>query len=86
MEESARTAKLKKILIGNMLNFFTTVGYREEKNILVSLNLEAISTSFKNQKMTAFKGVFTTNVLLPDYAGLGKSAARGYGTVLRIKS
>jgi hypothetical protein len=29
-------------------------------------------------------GTITTNFLIPDYLGLGKQTARGFGTVVRI--
>jgi CRISPR/Cas system CSM-associated protein Csm3 (group 7 of RAMP superfamily) len=38
-------------------------------------------TKFKNKTMMAFEGSFTSNARLPDLIGLGKSTARGYGTI-----
>ncbi|NPA46342.1 MAG: CRISPR-associated endonuclease Cas6 [Chlorobi bacterium] len=35
--------------------------------------------------MLAFIGMFTTNAVLPDYAGIGKSVARGFGTILKME-
>jgi hypothetical protein len=31
-------------------------------------------------------GTITTNFLIPDYLGLGKQTARGFGTVVRIRN
>jgi hypothetical protein len=41
--------------------------------------------NFKNIPMVCFTGEFTMNFLLPDYLGIGKQVARGFGTVRRIK-
>jgi hypothetical protein len=41
--------------------------------------------NFKNIRMTCFTGDFTMNFLLPDYLGVGKQVARGFGTVRRLK-
>jgi len=75
---------LKKILIGNMLSFYRAIDHMVTENIMVSLQTNQITTSFKNQKMLAFKGQFTANVVLPDMIGLGKSVARGYGTIKKL--
>ena len=40
--------------------------------------------NFKNVKMLCFKGEFTVNFLIPDYLGIGKQVARGYGMVKRV--
>ncbi len=85
MNEEERKTRLKKILAGNILNFYTAAEYHAKERILTHLNVQAKTTSFKNQRMTAFKGTFTTNALLPDYVGLGKSVARGYGTIIRTR-
>lgn len=76
--------KLKSILTGNILAFFKGIGYFELKNIMLTANIKQINVKFKNQDMIGFKGIFTTNVLLPDLIGLGKSPARGFGTIIKI--
>lgn len=81
MNNTDKADKLKRILIGNMLSYMKAFGCRVEQKVLVKHELTTISTNFKNQTMIAFKGQFTTNVLLPDYLGLGKSVSRGYGAI-----
>jgi len=81
LEPQEQTAKLKRILATNILNFFKAVKHHEHERIMVKLKLEETSTKFKNQRMTVFKGSFVSNVLLPDYIGIGKSVARGFGTI-----
>ena len=37
--------------------------------------------SIDDNKWKAFKGEFKTNILLPNYIGLGNGITRGYGTI-----
>lgn len=84
MTETQKSNKLKSILIGNILSLYKGLKHREPQTILVTHQLNPITTKFKDQSMTAFKGSFTTNAILPDYIGIGKSVARGYGTIVKI--
>jgi hypothetical protein len=73
---------LKAILTGNILSLYKSMNYRAETNIMVNLKITAErETKFKNNAMLAFEGIFVANVLLPEYIGLGKSVARGFGTI-----
>ncbi len=86
LNEADKKKKLETILIGNILTFFKAIDYFEKKKILISLNgIKEIPVNFKNEKMIGFTGEFTTNVALPDYIGLGKSVARGFGTIIKNK-
>ncbi len=44
---------------------------------------EETQMNFKNQKMLGFKGKFVMNFDLPDFVGLGKQSARGFGVVMK---
>lgn len=56
-----------------------------EERLFCKLNIRAERhTNFKNQKMQAFTGSFIINAQLPDYLGIGKSVARGFGTVVKV--
>ena len=77
--------KLQKILVSNMISFFKSIGHQEKERMMVNLQLEAPQLAgFKDQKLWTFKGGFVSNVKLPDYIGLGKSVARGFGTIKLI--
>jgi len=75
---------LKRILIGNILTFAKGVDWWIEDEIIVVPQLKAIDIQFKNQKMLGFVGEFYSNLSLPDYIGLGKSTARGFGMVAEV--
>ena len=42
-------------------------------------------TQFKNKTMLAFEADFVTNTIMPDSIGLGKSVARGFGSIVSSK-
>ncbi|HEY5122460.1 MAG TPA: CRISPR-associated endonuclease Cas6 [Ignavibacteria bacterium] len=74
------------ILKGNILSFFKSVHYHEEKKIMLLSNLKEKKTKFKGNDMLAFEGGFTANVLLPEFIGLGKSVSRGFGAIIKINN
>jgi len=74
---------LDKQLRNNILSFYKGIGYWTKGQIMVKASLTPKQTLFKNKKMTAFTGGFISNAILPDYAGLGKSVSRGFGTIVK---
>lgn len=83
-ESAKQQDQLKRILINNILNIFTFDEYYADQRVMVHLHLQRPTFSrFKNQKILTFFGSFVTNAILPDYIGLGKSVARGFGTIRR---
>ena len=78
--------QLKGIATQNILAFFSAFGLRlaPEQRLMVALKVKERETRFKNNTMLAFSGELITNALIPDFAGIGKSAARGFGTLQKI--
>lgn len=89
-EPGRQNTILKNTAIANILTFVEAFGLTLAKDdpaqrVMLKLNpTEPVVTKFKNVEMLGFKGSFTTNALLPDNVGLGKQAARGFGTIKRI--
>ena len=83
-EDEAQKAKhLKAILTGNLLSFFKGMNHQVEGTIMVNLKVKGQrETQFKNNMMMAFEAGFVTNTILPEGIGLGKSVARGFGTIV----
>lgn len=78
---------LKRTAIANILTFFECSGLTlsKEQRILMKLHpTEPAITKFKNIDFIGFGGTFTTNALLPNSIGLGKSVARGFGSIIKI--
>ena len=82
-KEEEKPIMLKKIAVANILAFYKACNLylNPDERILLQLKAGEKATKFKNQDMLAFEGSFTTNALLPDYIGLGKSTSRGFGTI-----
>ncbi|GMQ57327.1 CRISPR-associated endonuclease Cas6 [Vallitalea sediminicola] len=75
---------LNRVLVGNILSCSKYLGYTVEEEIKVKSNLKKMIVQFKGVKMIGFTGMFYTNFMIPDYLGIGKSVARGFGTIKRI--
>ena len=78
---------LEKILVGNILSFFKGIGHHTDERlvaVLTAIDNEG-ETFYKRVKWKTFRLHFVSNVELPDGIGLGKSAAVGYGTLMREK-
>lgn len=77
---------LQSILINNIIAVAKSLKYTIQQRHKPQIVVEPCEVQFKNQPMVAFKGFFKINFHLPDLIGLGKSPARGFGTVQRLIS
>ena len=75
---------LATLLRNNILSFFKGVGIWLDGPVTATGIFTEHTTQFKDQPMLAFAGEFSANVQLPQYIGLGKAVARGFGTVVKI--
>ncbi len=85
---AARAAFLERMLTGNILSFAKGVDWHIEKPVAVSIkDIERQqSIRYKGVSLLAFDVSFSTNVFLPRYLGLGKSASHGFGVVYPVNS
>jgi hypothetical protein len=72
---------LEQILIGNMISFSKGFDYDVKERIRTKLNLRKVDVKLKGYDMMGFVGSFKSNFMLPNFAGLGRSPARGFGSV-----
>ena len=81
--KSEQMELLKRILIGNILSFYKSFDLRleQDQRIMVMPKVEKMVTKFKGKRLLAFEGSFVANVLLPPKVGIGRSVARGFGTL-----
>lgn len=82
-EPAEQNTLLERILTGNILSMAKNLDCRlgPDQRIATKLNVREIPVNLKGNKMIGFKGIFQTNFLLPDHAGLGKSVSRGFGCI-----
>lgn len=79
-----RKDELSRILVGNCLGMAKSLDIRFADRISADCRgLTSIKTTLKGSGMIGFVGKFSLNAELPEYIGLGKSVARGFGTVER---
>lgn len=75
---------LQSILVNNIIAVAKALGYTVRNILMPFVWMETCPVQFKNQPMLAFKGTFEINFQLPELIGLGKSSARGFGTIKRL--
>lgn len=82
-----KTMLLERCLTGNILSMCKSLGLRFDDTVTARvLSVERSQTiTYKGVKMSAFDLVFTSNVSLPDFIGLGKGVSTGFGTVVKKK-
>lgn len=79
---------LQNILIGNMLSMTKGLGIHIDKEIMC--NITEVSSPrivrAKGVKLMSFDIEFKSNLSIPDYAGIGKHASIGYGTIVKKRN
>lgn len=83
LPDPERKKFLDKTLQNNILSFYKGVGFRVSERILVNGAFTEKQTFFKDKKMIAFAGRFSSNAFLPGFTGIGKAVSRGFGTVVQ---
>ena len=83
-ETKQQNQQLKNILIANILSFYKAFDLITDKKIMANLEVTEHSTKFKDKTMIGFKGRFSTNAILPNNIGIGKSVSRGFGSIIDI--
>lgn len=76
---------LNRMLVGNILGFYSNIQLQltPEERLFAKVSVKEKVTKFKGNEMLAFAGSFVVNAKLPKDIGIGKSVARGFGTVVR---
>ncbi len=73
---------LESLLISNLLAISKDIGYRVAGQVQAEIKeLKQITLEIHGGHTMAFGGSFSANMEIPDYFGLGRSVARGYGAV-----
>ena len=85
--DEERFAFLERMLTGNLLSMAKGLNFFFDEK--VECHIESLDhyqhIVCKNIKMMAFDAVFTCNLSLPEYMGLGKHASFGYGLLKKIE-
>jgi hypothetical protein len=86
--EVDRERLLERILVGNLLSLSKAIGLHVEDRLSATVDLETDGWhEIKPEvRLLGFRGSFRVNFLLPDLWGIGKSSARGFGTLTRLEA
>lgn len=85
LDEEQKKEFLNRQVQNNILSFYKGVSFRVDERIMSTARLEEKQTTFKDQQMLVFSGMFTTNAYLPEHVGIGKAVSRGFGAVSLVK-
>jgi hypothetical protein len=82
-----RRRLLERVVVGNLLSFSKAVGLHvgERLRAEVALDPDGWHVLKPGVRLLGFRGSFRVNFLIPDLWGLGKSSARGFGTLTRTE-
>lgn len=85
-DDIGRISFLERVLTGNILSFAKGIQWNVDGQIKIMIPKlrEGRLFSFKDHQMVGFDLNFVTNMILPDFIGLGKSVSRGFGLIRRI--
>lgn len=85
IEWKQRRDLLESIIFGNLMSLSRGLNYEipSKEDLTVISGLKSVTRNFKNNRMLCFEGTFQTNFIIPDYLGIGKQTARGFGTLKR---
>jgi len=77
-----RKTLIENILIGNIISISKSIGYTVPDEICAEIkNIKLLPVKMKDVPMLGFSGTFSVNFDIPDYWGLGKSVAKGFGAI-----
>ncbi len=79
-----RRDELSRILVGNCLGLAKSLDTSFSRRIDADgRKLTSIKTTSNGQGVIGFIGKFHVNLVLPEYLGLGRFAARGFGAIVK---
>ncbi len=78
---------LSRILVGNILSLCKSIGLSVEERIVSSMRIDGTQQiEIKNGvELLGISGTFNVNFALPNWWGVGKQSARGFGTIQRVE-
>ena len=77
-----KVSYLNKLLGNNLIFLAKEMGIPIEKGLYTKVEIPNLHPkSIDDNKWKSFKGEFKTNIVLPNYIGLGNGITRGYGTI-----
>lgn len=83
--EEEKLKYLNNIFAKNIVFITHDIGFELPKNIYSQITVSSLKpTNLDQNGWRAFNGEFYTNLVMPDYIGIGNGITRGYGTISSI--
>jgi len=81
-----RAAFLNRLLVQNLLFIARELGFDIDYTVSARAKLHTLTPRVvEEQGSGSFKGYFTSNMILPDYLGLGNGITKGLGTIVQMQ-
>lgn len=84
-QEPDRKRLLERVIVGNLLSLSKAIGLHVEDRLRAEVDLkpDGWHEIKPGVRLRGFRGTIRVNYLIPDLWGIGKSSARGFGTLSR---
>jgi hypothetical protein len=79
-----RDAFMNRILIGDLEKLAKSLDYTMPGPIICEATIRFRIDRIDRENIIVFLGRFRTNLIIPDYFGIGRSTSQGFGTIRRI--
>jgi hypothetical protein len=82
--KAERDAFMQKILTSNLKTLAKSIDYNLSEPLTCESRVRFRHEWIHHENIMVFVGTFRTNLLIPDYLGIGQSVSSGFGTIRRI--
>jgi hypothetical protein len=82
--KAERDAFMQKILSSNLKTLAKSIDYDLPVPLTCECRVRFRRERVHHENIMVFVGTFRTNLLIPDYLGIGQSVSSGFGTIRRI--
>jgi hypothetical protein len=79
-----RDAFMHNILINNLGMLAKSLDYKTPEPIQCEAKIRFRIDHIERENIIVFLGKFRTNLMIPDYFGIGQSVSQGFGTIRRV--
>jgi len=81
--KTERDAFMQKILTSNLKTLAKSIDYDIPEPLTCECRVRFRRERILHENVMVFTGTFRTNLLIPDYLGIGQSVSSGFGTIRR---
>jgi len=79
-----RDAFMQKILAGNLTTLAKSLDYALPATLMCVSRVRFRRERIHDENVMVFVGSFETNLIIPDYLGIGQSISQGFGTIRSV--